>query len=366
MLVSSSSHIKAIASHAPNSKEAPFPKSKPNLSNTKITEAHVLEENILEQLSGLELYKDLHVFDVPIDFQGENYIHTYRCGDENTENLVLIHGYGGCSLLYYPMLKELSKKYKVFCIDLLGMGLSSRPEFKCNSTEETVSFFVESIEKWREAMGIKSFHLGGHSFGGYMGCHYTLKYQERVKKLFLLSPVGVSKVQEQVSVEEWLKGLSWVRRQMFKMILGMWESKTTIGEYYRNHCIIGNFLLKKYLTRQFGNRGKEEKLVEQLHKFFSAIFRLEGGSDKAVYFILKPPRARPILPLEDLIMKGINVPTVVYYGDNDWMDKNGSWRIYQSGEKDFRLKEITESGHQITMHNPIMLAQELNSEILCK
>jgi len=73
-------------------------------------------------------------------------------------------------VLYYPMLKQLSKKYKVYCIDMLGMGLSSRPKFDCESTEETIEFFVESLEQFRISLGIEKFSLGGHSFGSYMAC----------------------------------------------------------------------------------------------------------------------------------------------------------------------------------------------------
>lgn len=364
MLVNSSGYLKNVNDKNPYVAEG-LPSEaarKPYLSTVKVTEAHAIEEEILK-LSGLELYKEVHIFDVPIDYLGQNHIHTYSCGSENTETLVLVHGYGGCSLLFFPMLKELSKKYKVYCIDLLGMGLSSRPEFTCTTTEETVSFFVESIEAWRKAMDIQSFYLGGHSFGGYMSTHYTAKYQQYIKKLFLLSPVAVSRPQTEISVEEWLNSLSWIKRKMFKMILGLWESKQTIGEYYRKHCIIGPYLLKKYMSRQFGNNGKEEKLVEQLIKFFSALFKIEGGSDKAIYFIVKPPRARPILPVEDILKDQIKVPIRCFYGDNDWMDKTGPRRIEASGENDLTVKIITGSGHQITMHNPKMMAEELLSVI---
>lgn len=43
--------------------------------------------------------------------------------------MVLIHGFGGSSLTFYKMLKKLQEFYHVFCIDLIGMGLSSRPIF---------------------------------------------------------------------------------------------------------------------------------------------------------------------------------------------------------------------------------------------
>ncbi len=327
-----------------------------------LPQSWLFEEEVLK-LSGLELHKELHVFDVTINFQGEEHkVHTYKCGDQNSEILVLVHGYGGSSLLYYPMLKKLSEKYKVYCIDLLGMGLSSRPEFKCQSTQETIDFFVESIELWREALAIEEFCLGGHSFGGYMSVHYSCKYHDRVKKLFLLSPVGVTKSQEEVNIEEFKKKLPWLRRQIFGMVQGMWESKTTPAEYYRKHSIIGNFLLKQYMTRQFGKEGKEEKLAKMLIKYYTEILKLEGGSDRALYYVLRPPRMQAFEPAEDYIVENLKMPIVCYYGDRDWMDKTGSNRIFYSGSNNFKIEQVSDSGHQITMHNPEEMASHLVSE----
>jgi pimeloyl-ACP methyl ester carboxylesterase len=65
----------------------------------------------------------------------------------------------------------------VILIDIIGMGGSSRPEFKCKNADEADEFFVASLEHWREAMGgLSGFILAGHSFGGYICGHYAVKY----------------------------------------------------------------------------------------------------------------------------------------------------------------------------------------------
>ena len=58
---------------------------------------------------------------------------TYEFGDRSKPNLVLLHGYLGSALTFYPTFKHLQGDYHVICIDLLGMGCSSRPQFlgKC-------------------------------------------------------------------------------------------------------------------------------------------------------------------------------------------------------------------------------------------
>ena len=38
---------------------------------------------------------------------------------------------------------------------------------------------------------LTNFVLVGHSLGGYMGGHYACKYPQHIKKLILLSPIGI-------------------------------------------------------------------------------------------------------------------------------------------------------------------------------
>ena len=40
------------------------------------------------------------------------------------------------------------------------------------TTEEAGKYFVEAIEEWRKKVGIKTFILAGHSFGGYLATLY--------------------------------------------------------------------------------------------------------------------------------------------------------------------------------------------------
>lgn len=77
-------------------------------------------------ISGLEVDNELEIFDVKLNDKENAHIHTTLCGHRNTKVMVLVHGYGGANFVYTKMLKDLSRDYKVYCIDILGMGLSSR------------------------------------------------------------------------------------------------------------------------------------------------------------------------------------------------------------------------------------------------
>ena len=91
-------------------------------------------------------------------------INTVVCGppETNRPTMVLVHGYGGSGALFYKVIKQLSEKFKLILMDLIGMGGSGRPgDFKEDkfSPEETVQYFVSYMERWRVAMKLDKFFL---------------------------------------------------------------------------------------------------------------------------------------------------------------------------------------------------------------
>jgi len=117
---------------------------------------------------------------------------------------VILHGYGaGLGFFHrnFPALGSwvAQSGTPVHAVDWLGMGRSSRPPFRVKAkrmdtearVNEAESFFVDSLEQWRQKMGLNKMTLVGHSLGAYLTVAYTLRYPERVSRLVLLSPAGV-------------------------------------------------------------------------------------------------------------------------------------------------------------------------------
>jgi cardiolipin-specific phospholipase len=113
--------------------------------------------------------------------------------------IVVCHGYGAGLGFFFRNYLSLSQipNSKVYAIDWLGMGSSSRPDFKFRHTSKTSvnqvvkdseDFFIEGLEEWRQIQKIEKMVLVGHSLGGYLSTVYALKYPERVEKLVLVSP----------------------------------------------------------------------------------------------------------------------------------------------------------------------------------
>lgn len=331
-----------------------FFKKKQEDPNPQLTQIELIdgmihaEHTMLDKYSGLKVGKTVHIINVPIILNGkEEYIHTVRCGDDQKEDLVLLHGYLVGMVSFFGMLKDLSQHYRVWCFDLIGMGLSSRPEFTCQSTEETVDYFVDSIEQWRQKVGIERFHMVGQSFGGYMSGMYALRYPERVKKLILMSPAGVTRPGNPEEVAEGLKKFSFLKRQAIKLASSIWAKK------YTPHVVVGklgplkNLFLKGYVKRT-NLKGEEFELG---CRYISSIFKLPESTLKALHYILTVPRAAGCLPLEDK-MPLLKMPIEIYYGDRDWMSSEGAYRVAASGQAKVRIHIIPNAGHIMNFENP--------------
>ena len=138
-----------------------------------------------------------------------NELSVERVGEEVDQNLVMLHGYGAGLGFFYKNFEGLSrvKGWKVYALDLLGMGRSSRPPFRIHSKDrqqsitEAEDWFIDALEEWRVQKKIDRFTLLGHSLGGYMAVAYALKYPGHLNKLVLASPVGIPEDPHAVNAE---------------------------------------------------------------------------------------------------------------------------------------------------------------------
>jgi 4,5:9,10-diseco-3-hydroxy-5,9,17-trioxoandrosta-1(10),2-diene-4-oate hydrolase len=96
--------------------------------------------------------------------------------------LIIIHGGGDGARAWLRNAEELSRHYSVHIPDLPGFGHSQSANDRFHLSE-----YVAFIEDFSSTLGIKRFHLMGHSIGGGIALHYALKFPQKVKGLVLVS-----------------------------------------------------------------------------------------------------------------------------------------------------------------------------------
>uniref|UniRef100_A0A9J7Z3Q0 1-acylglycerol-3-phosphate O-acyltransferase ABHD5 n=2 Tax=Cyprinus carpio TaxID=7962 RepID=A0A9J7Z3Q0_CYPCA len=156
----------------------------PSWSPTSQSQLKEAEEKMLQYITSKFCRQFVHISD-------KNLLWTliFRGPTENKTPLVLLHGFGGGVGLWALNLDSLSQQRPVYAFDMLGFGQSSRPHFNTDAQEAELQF-VESIEQWREKLGLESMIMLGHNLGGYLAASYAITYPTRVKHLILVEPWG--------------------------------------------------------------------------------------------------------------------------------------------------------------------------------
>jgi len=100
--------------------------------------------------------------------------------------IVLLHGGPGMPSYYLEPFEALADERPVIFYDQLGCGRSDlTPDPSCY----TLASFVADLHTLTDALGLRTFHLLGHSWGGMLALAYTASSPERVASLVLSSPL---------------------------------------------------------------------------------------------------------------------------------------------------------------------------------
>lgn len=104
----------------------------------------------------------------------------------NSKNtLVLLHGLGASAERWLNVIPLFSKEYTVIVPDLIGFGLSDKPQ-----VDYTPEYFTDFLEQFFAQTGIVRPNLIGSSLGGQIAANYTSLHTEEIEKLILVSPAG--------------------------------------------------------------------------------------------------------------------------------------------------------------------------------
>lgn len=156
-------------------------------------------------------------------------MHVYKMGS-GAETIILLPGMGVAlpSADFGPLMRQLSKKYTVVCVEYFGVGLSSQTQ-----RARTIDNYVEEIRTALKTAGIKTpYVLMPHSISSVYSEYYASKYPDEVQAIisldgtstayigedmpgFVKSLLGLAKVQQAVGLTSLAAPISANKKQLF-------------------------------------------------------------------------------------------------------------------------------------------------------
>lgn len=104
------------------------------------------------------------------------------CGPQDAPPLVLLHGGGATSTVWFANVADLARTHRVFAVDGDGRSIHN------GAPIATAVDFMAWLDAVLSGLGVESTALCGHSYGAWQALGYALHARERVTKLVLLDP----------------------------------------------------------------------------------------------------------------------------------------------------------------------------------
>lgn len=129
------------------------------------------------------------------DIGQDQQIHYHDVGPADAaEVVVCLHGAGGGASSYsnfkgnFPAFAAAG--YRVLLPDMLGFGLSSKPDIPMYDLD----FYVDGLKRFVDALGLRRVTLLGNSLGGAIALGHALAHPADVARLILMAPGGVEDI----------------------------------------------------------------------------------------------------------------------------------------------------------------------------
>lgn len=251
----------------------------------------------------------LKLWDIP--YTEENIQTTYGTahvivtGSKNGKDLVLLHGMDASSSMWYPNIKALSKKHRIYAIDFIIEPGKSTLTSKSLSSEEIVLLYNEIFNHYK----LKKFDIIGASRGGWIATLLATQNNNSIDKIVLLSPA-----------------------QTFKFIDKVRKTSSAL------------------MLKLFPNEKKFEKTLqtfsthpEKISPVYKKQFYLANKYTKSNSSMFK------MRPFSDAELQSITNPVLILIGDRDVINSEESLERAKKFLIHSQTKTISDAGHFLSI-----------------
>ncbi len=235
-------------------------------------------------------------------------------GRNDAELLVLVHGFNASADSWNRMAGKLTQRYHVIAPDLPGWGASTR----IDSASYAYPVQVERLHQCLGQLGVRHFHLMGHSMGGGISARYAAQYPDEIITLGLMAPHGIAEPEQSQLARSVDSGDNW-------LVVSSPEGF--------NRLMDNLFVKRPYIP------GPVVKYLAQV---------VAGGSAKTQRIFAEVQKNDP--PLTELLPR-IKAPVFIVWGDQDKLIHVSAAELFRQGIRDSEALIMTQTGHMPLMEN---------------
>jgi len=234
--------------------------------------------------------------------------------------VVMVHGYADSSYSFHENVRPLlAAGFRVIIMDLPGSGRSTIPPESYTYTVENQAAQVLALA---DRLGLKRFHLVGHSMGGGITLYMAWKHRDRLRSAVALAPASFNPAGALAALGK--LPIAWLVEPFF----GRWAFKMALLDVMHNDALVDDATVDEY-----ARVGRKEG-------FFSVLMLMA-----AHYFS----------PAHTAMTKkfgALRTPMLILWGESDkWLP---CWRGSELASKvpGSLYVRIPEAGHNVHMERP--------------
>ncbi|MDP2574416.1 alpha/beta hydrolase [Vibrio penaeicida] len=236
-------------------------------------------------------------------------------GPVDAPPLFLFHGAGTCSLQWLLNIEELSKHFRTYAMDgvinlgCVGRSVPSQPILDESNAAQWVDELLDGLNVHT------AINLVGSSYGGWLASHYTLKRQEKIKKLLLIAPAGT-----------------------LSPFNGSYSFKSLLIHFFPFHRVYQWYF--KWVFKNLYNNDID---------FFDKVIKDFILSSKS-FIPINPNQLPKIKPLTDNELISLTKPVKIIMGDSDvvYSPMDTSKRV-RTLNNTIEIEELENTGHDLLL-----------------
>ena len=246
--------------------------------------------------------------------------------------LIFIHGLLEDFRIWRHITPGLTYGNTVYELDLMGFGLSEKPQDRTYDLDTYLAQLTTYIENFH----LENIILAGHDFGAVIAAAYALQNPANVHKLILMSaPISAH---ESLPLNIRLLGVPLIGN----LLSGDWFLKRILQEGVFDKQVMGDAMVKQYLEPLHDDPGARTALCKFLREFDLARVVEED-----------------IFPN----LSALTMPTLLLWGGQDQFTSMDVARELDVAIPSADLQVVTRSGHYILEDRPEDVRQQIKEWI---